>query len=273
MIHLLDHGYVKLIESYGSDSSIVEAARMSTAKGFTGWGDPAKPCTECQAAGRINEDDFLFKTYDHQQDATQNCKTCAGLGYKPGDEKLLNYLWSHKHYTPFEMAGMIIEVKAPLFVFREWHRHRTQSYNELSARYVQMPDENYLPNPMDLVQRSEAAAATKNRQASGTGKVLDLNTALADLDELARYYMYGQQLYDRYIRNGWPKELARLPVPVARYSKMRAHANLRNLLHFLSLRMDLNAQQEIREYANTVGIMVKEKFPRTWQIFTNSGAI
>src|ERR1041385_5991189 len=102
-ITVLDHGYIQLIETWGSDERIVEAARISTNKGFLGWGT-----TEA-----------------------------------PGDEKLLRYLYEHKHATPFEMAGMIVEVQAPIFVFREWHRHRTQSYNELSARYTLLPDTNY----------------------------------------------------------------------------------------------------------------------------------
>ena len=91
-IKVLDHGYVKFIEAWGSDERIVEAARMSTNKGFLGW------------------DRFDTKT---------------GLPIE-GDNKLLKYLYEHKHMTPFEMAGMIIEVQAPIFVFREWHRHRTQ---------------------------------------------------------------------------------------------------------------------------------------------------
>ena len=81
-IPILDHGYLKLIEHWGSDERIIESARMSTNKGFLGW----------------------------------------GTGDKPGDEKLLRYLYEHKHMTPFEMAGLIIEVKAPIMVFREWHR-------------------------------------------------------------------------------------------------------------------------------------------------------
>ena len=85
-IQILDHGYIGLVERYGSDESIIEAARMSTNKGFLGWGDADKP----------------------------------------GDEKLLSYLYSNKHATPFEFAGAIIEVQAPIMVFREWHRHRTQ---------------------------------------------------------------------------------------------------------------------------------------------------
>src|SRR6185295_451000 len=97
---VLDRGYVRLVDVWGSDRTIIEAARMSTGKGFLGWGDEGKP----------------------------------------GDEKLLRFLWENKHATPFEMAGATFEIEAPIFVFREWHRHRTQSYNEMSARYTPLPD-------------------------------------------------------------------------------------------------------------------------------------
>jgi thymidylate synthase (FAD) len=79
---------------------------------------------------------------------------------KHGDEKLLAFLWDNKHATPFEMAGAIIEVQAPIFVFREWHRHRTQSYNEMSARYTPLPDVNYIPTVERLLMNSKT-----NKQA------------------------------------------------------------------------------------------------------------
>jgi thymidylate synthase (FAD) len=226
-IKVLDSGYVQGIESWGSDERIVEAARMSTDKGFLGWGTEKEP----------------------------------------GDEKLLSYLYKNRHDTPFEMAGMVLQIKAPIFVFREWQRHRTQSYNEMSARYIPLPNENYLPDIMDLLQRSEEAANTKNRQASGTGIVISRGTAEVDLADLYDYYTKGQILYERFLENGWPKELARLPVPVARYSCMRASANLRNWLAFLTLRMDPHAQKEIRLFANQVGTLIETAFPRTWALF------
>ena len=110
--HVLDDriGYVEFIESWGSDERVIESARMSTGNGFKGWG-----------------------TEDN-----------------PGDEKLLRYLWEHKHLTPFEMCGMTLEVQAPIIVFREWHRHRTQSYNEMSGRYTELPNLYYIPSEARL---------------------------------------------------------------------------------------------------------------------------
>jgi|SRR6185503_11557810 len=226
-IKVLDHGYVKLIETWGSDERIIEAARMSTNKGFLGWGTEEKP----------------------------------------GDEKLLKYLYEHKHHTPFEMAGMIIEVQAPIFVFREWHRHRTQSYNELSARYTPLPDLNYIPD----IDRIMINAGTSSKQA-GTIKdaeVLTKENARAFQKDITRIYMELQTSYNMALGFGIPKELARIILPVGRYSRMRASANLRNWLAFLTLRMDKNAQWEIRQYANVVGELIKQNFYKTWELFNN----
>jgi len=221
---LLDSGYVEMIEYWGSDERIIESARMSTGKGFKGWG------TE----------------------------------QSPGDERLLRYLYSHKHMTPFEMAGMTIEVQAPIIVFREWHRHRTQSYNELSARYTPLPAVDYSPT----VDRCMGANDT-NKQASTIkgAAVLTADSAAQWLLDLSSLYDHCQSVYEDGLNAGIPKELARLAVPVARYSRMRASANLRNWLQFLTLRMDSAAQWEIRQYANTVGSIIRALFPRTWELF------
>lgn len=225
-ISVLDEGYVSLVEGWGSDESIIEAARMSTGKGFNGWG-----------------------TKD-----------------SPGDEKLLAFLYNNKHATPFEMGGVVIEVKAPIFVFREWHRHRTQSYNEMSARYIPLPDENYLPS-LERVMVG-ANTATTNKQAQGNGNQLTSEDAAGWIEELQTLYHQAETVYQLGINLGVPKELARLSVPVARYSRMRASANLRNWLAFLTLRQASAAQWEIREYANAVGSIIAERFPRTWELFT-----
>ena len=181
-----------------------------------------------------------------------------------GDEKLLRYLYENKHATPFEMAGLIIEVQAPIMVFREWHRHRTQSYNEMSARYTPLPDLNYIPTVERLMMNSKS-----NKQA-GTVKGSELlDEAKAEIfrDRLHSAYREQEELYQSALHRGVPKELARLVLPVGRYSRMRASANLRNWLAFLTLRMADNAQWEIRQYANAVGNIISGLFPRTWELF------
>jgi thymidylate synthase ThyX len=498
---ILDHGYVEFVEGWGSDESIIEAARMSTGKGFNGWGSVDRP----------------------------------------GDEKLLAFLYNNKHATPFEMGGVVIEVKAPIFVFREWHRHRTQclagssvvqcvsprgtvfnksiedihrlkhgdpdrkgfatfkngktrggrdvyrtsriersggasvvcqnrtirsfqengdfivpnemidvvqsgmketfkvgidrghatiaskdhlfltregwkrteeleigdelaysgkvvamdrpyppllrqgigvwtsmmrsriikpfdtcylcgkvfefdkleldhivpvaenlelalvasnlapaccechkeksnreqklgrctemtklgrrwsrlshlpyrvneemtydlvvngphhnfscnkmivhnSYNEMSARYISLPNENYVPSLNRVL--AGANTATTNKQAQGSGKLVSEAAAASWQSKLESLYDDAQRLYEHGIDIGIPKELARICVPVARYSRMRASANLRNWLAFLTLRQSPAAQWEIREYADAVGKIIADRFPRTWELFT-----
>lgn len=219
-IEVLDHGHVELVESYGSDERIIEAARMSTGKGFKGW---------------------------------------------PGDEKLLAYLWANKHHTPFEMAGVVIEVQAPIFVFREWHRHRTQSYNEMSARYEPLPDVNYVPT----VERLMLHAGGSNKQAGTVKGSVELTEVRAEdfRAELIHSYHRAQFLYEGALASGVPKELARVHLPVGRYSRMRASANLRNWLAFLTLRKHPAAQWEIRQYAIAVHSILSELFPRTLSLF------
>jgi len=240
-VELLDHGYLALVESWGSDQAIIEAARMSTGKGFLGWGP--KPCKTC---GEVDPE------------------VCTNHKTRKGDEGLLSYLWRNKHATPFEMAGLILEVKAPIMVFREWHRHRTQSYNEMSARYIPLPDENYVPSVERLMQDGG-----RNKQAMAAAGVKEMTEAAARgfRTRLKDEYARQQLVYEVALGAGVPKELARMVLPVGRYSKMRASANLRNWLAFLTLRMDPHAQYEIRVYADVVGGIIAERFPRTWALF------
>jgi thymidylate synthase (FAD) len=225
-IQLLDHGYIEIVEHWGSDERIIEAARMSTDKGFQGWGTVETP----------------------------------------GDEKLLRYLWEHKHATPFEMAGAIVEVQAPIFVFREWHRHRTQSFNELSARYTPMPDLNYVPT----VERMLLGGGHLTKQAGSIAGADALNETSAEFSriDIERSYRQAEQDYQTMLKRGVPKELARLVIPVGRYSRMRASANLRNWLAFLTLRNHPAAQWEIRQYASALQSILAGRFPRTLALFT-----
>lgn len=265
-IEVLDQGYVTFIDSWGSDESVIEAARMSTGKGFLGWGTSYMCPDGCGCKWRDNEDGTM-SLFDADQ---KSCSVCEYLPLSKltkvaGDEKLLTYLYNNKHSTPFEMAGLVIEVKAPIFVFREWHRHRTQSYNEMSARYIPLPDENYIPSIERLMLG--ANTATTNKQAQGIGKALTEAEAIDWREHLKECYQNCQDVYELGIGAGIPKELARLPVPVARYSRMRASTNLRNWLAFLTLRQASAAQWEIRQYADAVNVLINENFPRTWALF------
>ncbi len=221
MSKVLDNGYVVLKTSWGSDETIVESARMSSGKGFLGWGTPEKP----------------------------------------GDEKLLKFLWDNKHTSPFEQGGLTFEVQAPIMVFREWHRHRTQSYNEMSGRYTQMPDVHYLPEPSRVKGQSKT-----NKQGTSTQELSPEIVA----EFLRRIKAEQEMIYSTYqwaIDNNISREVARINTPISRYSRMVASANLLNWLKFLKLRLPEAAQWEIRQFADAVGAAVAEKFPRTWELF------
>ena len=238
MIKILDHGYIKFVESWGSDERIIESARMSTDGGFRGWGPKHK--STC----RLDDD--------------HSCRLCDCV--EPGDEKLLSFLYTHKHMTPFEMAGMIIEVQAPIMVFREWYRHRTQSYNEMSGRYVELPDMFYIPDIDRICKQSKW-----NKQGSGEAFSREEQEAIQKI--IRSNSISAREDYEDLLERGVAREIARLVLPVNQYSRMRASANLRNWLAFLTLRMDVSAQWEIRQYANTVHDILVEKFPRTMQLF------
>jgi thymidylate synthase (FAD) len=181
------------------------------------------------------------------------------------DAKLLKRLYDYKHATPFEFAGLIIEVQAPITVFREWHRHRTQGYSEASARYTMLPDLYYLPDEDDVFARGNAT--TKNRQAQGLKAGLLGADAQDWLQAVEAFYARAEQLYQMGGNIGIPKELARLVMPVGHYSKMRAVGNLRNWLAFMTLRCAPDAQKEIRLFANALGEIIQALFPRTYQLW------
>ena len=160
-ILVLDHGYVRKVETWGSDERIIEAARMSTQKGFEGWG--FWECSVCKTREDTRED-FVGNLYT----ACPQCGCDKDPIQKHGDERLLAYLWKNNHATPFEMAGMIVEVQAPIFVFREWHRHRAAGYNEASARYAPLPAIDYVPT----VERSIRGGGHLTKQAASASDVV-----------------------------------------------------------------------------------------------------
>lgn len=240
MTKVLDHGYLFKVGRWGSDESIIEAARMSTAKGFQGWGP----------LGKISVSDVV----DGEVKVT--------VKKIEGDEKLLRYLYEHKHMSPFEMAGLIIEVQAPIFVVREWQRHRTQSYNELSGRYTEMPDLYYVPS-LDRFRASKQSS--KNKQASEEGFTEE--DALAYRGEFQLLNGVCRTVYKEMLNAGIAREVARMVLPLNQYTRFRASANLRNWMQFLSLRLDPAAQYEIRVYAEALASLLRDEFPRSMELF------
>lgn len=213
--------------------------------------------------GRIE----LIQHWGSDELIVESARMSTNKGFKgwDADEKFLKFLWDNNHHTPFEMAGAIFEIKAPIFVFREWHRHRTQSYNEMSARYVPLPDENYVPSIQRIVEAIDKARSTRNVQEQAINPAIDRPETTQAL--FRDYYNRAELQYQHLLNGGLPKELARLVLPVGRYSKMRAGANLRNWLAFLKLRQADNAQWEIRQYADAMAAILANKFPRTMENF------
>ena len=193
----------------------------------------------------------------------QAARVSYGKGTKAvrADRGLIRYLLRHRHTTPFEMCELKIHVKLPIFVARQWIRHRTANVNEYSARYSVLDREFYLPRPEDLAVQSD-----NNKQ--GRGEVLSVEQAAEVLDLLRRD---AEQTYDTYAslmdEFSLARELARMNLPVNYYTQWYWKVDLHNLLHFLSLRLDPHAQYEIRVFAEAIADFVKDWVPLTWEAF------
>lgn len=237
-IPVLDHGFVGLVDSMGSDGAIVSAARVS-------YGDGTKS---------VNE-----------------------------DRGLIRYLVRHRHTSPIEMAEVKLHLKMPIFIMRQWVRHRTASLNEYSGRYSLMSDEMYLPTFADLQPQSRdnkqgRAGAFDDKTKEGVSWLLEAayDTSFNTYEALVKsksehidpsdviwgaYDEADQLLPDDY--PGLARELARIPLPLATYTELYWKQNLHNLLHLIKLRRDGHAQKEIRDYAEAVYSLIKPLFPLT----------
>ena len=160
------------------------------------------------------------------------------------DARLINYLWRNNHTTPFEACEFQFEIKAPIFVMRQWHRHRTWSYNELSARYRELPEEFYVPEPGKL-----GAQSKDNKQGRTNEPVEEADGCSDEISESCKASFIA---YRYLLDKGVSRELARSVLPVATYSHMFAKVDLLNLFKFLTLRCDTHAQYEIRVYADAM---------------------
>ncbi len=177
------------------------------------------------------------------------------------DRTLIRYLLRHRHTTPFEMAEIKILVRVPMDCWRQWIRHRTANVNEYSTRYSIAIDSAQTTSPSDW--RSQAAS---NRQGSGGLLPDDVGEELtaAESDLIAQTH----KVYADRLEVGVAREQARKDLPLSTYTEAYWKVDLHNLLHFLSLRMDSHAQQEIRDYATTIGRqIVKPLFPVVWEAF------
>lgn len=172
------------------------------------------------------------------------------------DKRLINYLWKHRHTTPFEAVTFTFEVKAPIFVFRQWHRHRTFSYNELSARYKELPSEYYVPDPKLI-----GVQATDNKQMRIIDGEAPVVRTAGEMHMYREVCKHAFEAYEALLAFGWPRELARAVLPVSTYSHMFCTVNLLNLMKFLTLRCDAHAQYEIRVYADAMRELARNVVP------------
>ncbi len=223
----LDHGFIRVVDYMGDDTSIVQSARVSYGKG------------------------------------TKKVSTDAGL---------IKYLMRHWHSTPFEMCEIKYHIKLPIFIARQWIRHRTANVNEYSARYSILDKEFYLPTKENL-----AAQSTSNRQ--GRGDVLEGEQANEVLDLLKNdaertYANYETMLNERYDgstidenKKGLARELARMNLTLNTYTQWYWKTDLLNLMNFLRLRADHHAQYEIRVYADIMLDTLKKWVPITYEAF------
>jgi thymidylate synthase (FAD) len=198
---------------------------------------------------------------DHAVVAAARTSYQIGTKHTSDQGTLLRYLMRHRHSSPFESATIKLHIKLPIVVERQFARHRTAGWNEVSARYSELPDECYLPARDDVCYQSD-----QNRQ--GSGKPLDPDSCTFFLDRQRSIQQTAHATYRHDLGLGIARETARNSLPLSTYTEKVWWINLHNMLHFLCLRMDHHAQKEIRDYANTIGREIVAKlFPETWEAF------
>lgn len=180
---------------------------------------------------------------------------------KGSDKRLINYLYKNRHTSPFEAVTFTFEVYAPIFVIRQWHRHRTWSYNEISARYKELPGDTYVPSLEQITTQH------KDNKQMRTDEENPLSTNINRLIEI--HNENSVDLYKQLIAMDCPRELARGVLPLNTYSHMFATVNLHNLFHFLRLRLHEHSQYEIRVYAQAILELITPIVPVAVEAFKN----
>ncbi|MEM1276298.1 MAG: FAD-dependent thymidylate synthase [Pseudomonadota bacterium] len=236
-----------------------EPTRRAVAPGMEAWLYKAVPVL----------DHGFVRAIDYMGDdaaIVQAARVSYGQGTKKArdDSGLIRYLMRHWHSTPFEMCELKLHVKLPVFVARQWIRHRTANVNEYSARYSILDREFYIPEPEHLASQSKV-----NNQ--GRGDVLQGAEAARVLEMLksdaGRSYDHYEQMLSTEGQDGLARELARMNLPMNIYTQWYWKVDLHNLFHFLRLRADAHAQYEIRVYADVICEMVKDWVPAAYGAF------
>jgi thymidylate synthase (FAD) len=193
----------------------------------------------------------------------QAARVSYGKGTKTvnEDKGLIRYLMRHNHTTPFEMVELKFHAKLPIFVARQWIRHRTASINEYSGRYSVMKDEFYIPDLDDIHYQNK-----RNKQRRSEDEIpIELRQNVIDILTNKQNEMY--KIYENFLEKNIARELARINLPLSLYTGWYWKIDLHNLFHFLKLRMDEHAQKEIRIYAEKMGDIAKKVAPIAYEAF------
>ena len=190
---------------------------------------------------------------------SRNARVSYDAEPREEDKGLIKYLLMNGHNTPFESTCITFEAKAPIFVFRQWHRHRTQSYNELSARYRELPEEFYIPELSEITTQSADNKQMRTKEQHPEAEQIQLSIIGANRASF--------QIYKQLIRQGAPRELARSVLPVGTYSHMFATANLFNWYRFCKERSHEHAQKEIQVFSNAILTFLDDIAPIATAVF------
>jgi len=185
----------------------------------------------------------------------------AGTTTKRRDKILIEYLMENRHTSPFEQVELVFHVKLPIFVARQWIRHRTASLNELSGRYSKLEDEFFVPQLEDIRPQSK-----KNHQAR-SDEILDPKICQFVIDKLTRGQDLSYQDYETILGKGVAREISRTNLPLSIYTQWYWKIDLHNLFHFLKLRLEIHAQQEFRRYAEIIARIAKIVVPISFKAF------
>jgi len=180
------------------------------------------------------------------------------------EKGLINFLMRERHGTPFEMVVFTINAKVPIFVMREWIRHRIGSFNEYSGRYTKMIEDFYVPAEMNIRTQTGKPGAYKFEPVD-TNKAKTVRAAMTVFSRSAWW------LYEALLKFGIAKEVARMVLPVNYYTQFTWTVNLRSLLNFISLRSDEAAMHEIRRYSQTIETLISDVVPVSYNAFVKHG--
>ncbi len=207
----------------------------------------------------------LVDYFGGDQRIVQSARVSYGEGTKSvsQDGALIDYLLRHQHTSPFEQVVMTFHVKMPIFVARQWVRHRTGRMNEVSGRYSIMKDEFYVP-----AEDKVSPQSTDNKQGRAT-QAFDKETADKIIAQLEEGQKAAYENYSELIDSGLAREIARINLPLSLYTEFYWEMDLHNLFHFLKLRLDSHAQYEIRVYAQVILEMCRKVAPMATESFIN----